>query len=53
MLVSFMPDLQPGYNLIQVPPSFRGAREREPGISRKSRLTNLGIPDPVLRTGPE
>jgi hypothetical protein len=48
-----MPDLKPGYNLIRTLPSFRGAREREPGISQTDRLTNLWIPDPVLCTGPE
>jgi hypothetical protein len=48
-----MPDLKPGYNLIRAPPSFRGARKREPGISQKDWLNNLGIPDPALRTGPE
>jgi len=50
-----MPDLKPGYNLIRMPEKvvIPGRAYREPGISRKDWLTNLWIPDPVLRTGPE
>jgi hypothetical protein len=55
-LESFMPDLQPGYNLIRmleraVMPGRAQARTRN--LVRQMSSINLRIPDPVLRTGPE
>ncbi|HEV7636399.1 MAG TPA: hypothetical protein VGO54_13280 [Bradyrhizobium sp.] len=55
-LAGFMPDLKPGYNPIRVPEegSHSGARvSANPESPAANQINKPGIPDPVLRTGPE